>query len=48
MPTDITQRRCGNDGCIAWRPSRPGTNGQEWEPCWSCMTDLPPQGESHA
>jgi hypothetical protein len=42
---DIRQQRCGADGCIAWRLSRPGSNGQEWRPCWSCGAAEPPTGE---
>ena len=44
---DLRQQRCGHDGYIAWRLSRPGSGGNEWQPCWSCKTALPPQGERH-
>jgi len=44
---DIGQQRCGGDGCIAWRLSRPGTCGQSWRPCWRCGTTGAPTGEVH-
>jgi hypothetical protein len=46
MSIDIDQRRCGHDGCNAWRLSRPGTEGKGWAPCWKCRTDSAPTGES--
>ncbi len=42
---DIQQQRCGFDGCIAWRLSRPGSNGLHWQPCWACGADVPPPPE---
>jgi hypothetical protein len=44
---DIRQQRCGHDGCIAWRLSRPGTDGQQWRPCWLCGTTEAPTGERY-
>jgi hypothetical protein len=40
---DIEQR-CGKDGCIAWRLSRPDSGGQAWRPCWLCGTAERPTG----
>jgi hypothetical protein len=44
---DIEQRRCGHEGCIMWRLSRPGSAGQEWRPCSTCGTTEPPTGETY-
>ncbi len=44
---DIEQQRCGHDGCIAWRLSRPGSGGREWRPCWLCGTAEAPTGQHH-
>jgi len=44
MMTDIVQQRCGRNGCIAWRLSRPGSSGQEWRPCWRCQAVESPIG----
>jgi hypothetical protein len=42
MSVRIDQRRCGHDGCIAWRLSRPDSDGETWRPCWSCRIEAPP------
>jgi hypothetical protein len=44
---DVRQQRCGGDGCIAWRLSRPGAGGKAWRSCWTCGTVDPPTGEIH-
>jgi hypothetical protein len=45
---DIKQQRCGHGGCIAWRLSCLGSNGEDWRACWSCGTRQEPIGELYA
>lgn len=33
--------------CIAWRLSKPGSNGKEWRPCWNCSSRKAPIGETY-
>ena len=33
--------------CIAWRLSKPGSNGNEWRQCWNCGSRKAPTGECY-